>query len=342
MSAVTNRQILFKSRPTGEPSEDNFELVETAVPELRDGQFLARTIYLSLDPYMRGRMSGRKSYTEPAELGKVMIGATVSEVVGSKSSQFAEGDIVLGYSGWQEYAVSRGEGVRQLDPARGRISYGLGVLGMPGLTAYCGLLDVGQPKAGETVVVSAAAGAVGSVVGQIAKIKGCRAVGLAGSEEKCEFVTKELGFDACINYKTQDLDEAIREHCPSGIDIYFDNVAGMVLEAVLRHINLGARIPLVGLISQYNATEMPAGPNLAPLLVKRAMIKGYLVFDSEHRNEEFLKEASGWIRQGKLKYREDIVEGLAKAPRAFLGLFRGENFGKLIVKVGDDPTKTGT
>ena len=338
MAITTNRQILLKSRPTGEPSEDNFELVETPISGPGESEILVRTIYLSLDPYMRGRMSGRKSYTEPAEIGKVMVGGTVGQVVASKNPKFAEGEFVLSYDGWQEYAVSNGQGVRKLDPSQARISHALGVLGMPGLTAYSGLLDVGQPKSGETVVVSAAAGAVGSLVGQIAKIKGCRAVGLAGSDEKCTYVTSELGFDACINYKSRDLDKAFRETCPGGIDVYYDNVAGRILEAALRHINHGARIPLVGLISQYNATDMPAGPNLLPLLVHRAMIKGYLVFDHTHRTGEFLRDVSGWLKEGKVKYREDMVQGLEKAPRAFLGLFRGENFGKLVVKVGDDPT----
>ena len=240
---------------------------------------------------------------------------------------------MLGYGGWQEYALSDGKEVRKLDPALGPLSYALGVLGMPGLTAYAGLLDVGRPRPGETVVVSAASGAVGSVVGQIAKIKGCRAVGLAGSDDKCAFVVGELGFDACINYKTQDLDEALGRTCPGGIDVYYDNVAGRILEAVLRHINVGARIPLVGLISQYNAPTPPPGPNLMPLLVKRALIQGFLVGDHEARRDEFLRDVSGWLREKKMKYREDIVEGLENAPRAFLGLFHGKNFGKLLVRV---------
>ncbi len=231
-----------------------------------------------------------------------------------------------------------GRVVESLTQRGGRLSYALGVLGMPGLTAYAALLDVGDPKSGETVVVSAASGAVGSIVGQIAKIKGCRAVGIAGSPEKCAYVTNELGFDACINYKTDDLDQALATTCPSGIDVYYDNVAGKILAAVLRRINQGARIPLVGLISQYNATEMPPGPNLVPLLVKRAMIKGFLVTDHGQRMSDFLRDVSAWIAEGRIKYREDIVPGLDRAPRAFLGLFRGENFGKLIVQVGDDPT----
>lgn len=341
MSRPKNRQILLKSRPVGEPTVENFELVVTEAPEPADGQFLSRTIYLSLDPYMRGRMSGRKSYAEPAEVGQVMIGGTVGQVVASRHPKYDVGDYVVGYDGWQDYGVSSGEGVRKLDPAQAPLSYALGVLGMPGLTAYSGLIDVGQPKPGETVVVSAAAGAVGSVVGQVAKILGCRAVGLAGSDEKCAHVTGELGFDACINYKTQDLDEALRRECPDGIDVYYDNVAGPILEAVLRCINIGARIPLVGLISQYNALEPPPGPNLLPLLVKRAMIKGFLVSDHLHRTGEFLRHVSMWLKEGKIRYRQDVVDGLENAPRAFLGLFRGENLGKLIVKVSDDPSRRG-
>jgi NADPH-dependent curcumin reductase CurA len=334
-----NRQILFKSRPAGEPSAENFELVETDVPEPGEGQYLARTIYLSLDPYMRGRMSGRKSYAEPAAIGQVMVGGTVSQVVSTRHPGFASGEFIVGYDGWQEYAVSDGKGVRKLDTSQAPISYGLGVLGMPGLTAYSGLLDVGKPKPGETVVVSAASGAVGSIVGQIAKIKGCRAVGIAGSDEKCAYVTEMLGFDACINRKTDDLDKALRQACPGGIDIYFDNVAGPILAAVLRQINLGARIPLVGLISQYNLEEPPPGPNLAPLLIKRAQIQGYLVVDHQHRTGDFLRDVSTWLKEGKVKYREDVVEGLEHAPEALPRLFRGENFGKLLVKVSYDPTK---
>jgi NADPH-dependent curcumin reductase CurA len=341
MPGSMNRQILLVNRPTGEPKESDFALVERPVPEPDAGQFLARTIYLSLDPYMRGRMSAAASYARPAEVGEVMVGGTVSQVVRSNLPAFAEGSFVLGHGGWQEYAVSDGQGVRKIDLRLGPLSYSLGVLGMPGLTAYAGLLDVGRPKPGQTVVVSAAAGAVGSVVGQIAKIKGCSAVGVAGSDEKCSYVVKELGLDACVNYRTQDLDEALAAACPAGIDIYYDNVAGPVLAAVLRHINFGARIPLVGLISQYNATQLPPGPNLLPLLIKRALIQGFLVTDHEHRRDEFLRDVSGWLKAGRLKYREDMVRGLENAPRAFLGLFHGKNFGKLLVQVSPDPTKAG-
>lgn len=339
MSNSINQQILLKSRPVGEPEESDFAIVEAPIPELGQGEVLNRTIYLSLDPYMRGRMSDHKSYATPVELGSVMVGGTVSQVVKSNHPQFSAGDFVLGYDGWQTYSVSNGKALRKLDPNQAPISYSLGITGMPGMTAYCALLDIGQPQAGETVVVSAASGAVGSVAGQIAKLKGCRAVGIAGSDAKCDYVVTELGFDACINRKTQDLKEALTTACPHGIDIYFDNTAGSILEAVLQQINLGARIPLVGLISEYNAQTPPPGPNLMPLLVKRALIKGFLVGDYQHRQVEFINDVSQWLQEGKLQYKEDIVEGLENAPSAFIGLLQGKNFGKLIVKVGEAPTR---
>lgn len=328
-----NTQVLFKSRPEGMPTEDNFEVVETAMPELGEGEVLRRTLWLSVDPYMRGRMSTAKSYAEPAKLGEPMVGQTVSQVVASNDPRFAAGDYVLGFDGWRAYASGESKGLRKLDPSQGPVSYALGVLGMVGLTAYVALLDIGEPKSGETVVVSGAAGAVGSLAGQIAKIKGCRVVGTAGSDEKCDWVTRELGFDACINYKTADLREALKATCPDGIDVYFDNVAGAVLEAVLKRINQGARIPLVGLISTYNDAKPQPGPNLTPLLVKRARIQGMLVFDHVHRMPDFLRDMSQWLREGKIRYREDVVEGLENAPRAFVGLFAGENMGKRVVKV---------
>ncbi|WP_414585591.1 NADP-dependent oxidoreductase [Scytonema sp. PCC 10023] len=334
-----NQQILLKSRPVGEPKESDFALIETPIPEPGEGEVLNRTIYLSLDPYMRGRMSDRESYATPVELGSVMVGGTVSQVVKSNHPQFSAGDFVLSYDGWQAYGVSKGETLRKLDPNQAPISYALGITGMPGMTAYFALLDIGQPQAGETVVVSAASGAVGSVAGQIAKLKGCRAVGVAGSEAKCDYVVKELGFDACINRKNQDLSSALKAASPNGIDVYFDNTAGPILEAVLQQINLGARIPLVGLISQYNAENPPPGPNLMPLLVKRALIKGFLVGDYQQRQAEFVNDVSQWLQEGKLKYKEDVVEGLENAPHAFIGLLQGKNFGKLIVKVSDDPTR---
>jgi NADPH-dependent curcumin reductase CurA len=338
MPANANRQIVLRSRPVAEPAESNFAMVSVPIPEPGEGQFLARTIYLSLDPYMRGRMSDRASYASPAKLNEPMVGGTVGQIVRSKHTGYSEGEYVLGYWGWQECGLSSGSGVRRLDPSLAPLSYALGVLGMPGMTAYVALLDIGRPQPGETVVVSAAAGAVGSVVGQIAKIKGCRAVGIAGSDAKCRYVVDELGFDACVNYKSQDLDQALAEACTGGIDVYYDNVGGKVLETVLRHINRGARIPLVGLISQYNADAPPPGPNLAPLLIKRALVKGFIVSDHPDRENDFLRDVSAWLKAGRLKYREDIVLGLENAPRAFLGLFRGENFGKLIIRVSDDPT----
>lgn len=330
---MENTQILFAKRPEGVPSEDDFQIVRVPLREPSEGEVLRRTLYLSVDPYMRGRMSTQKSYAEGAKLGEPMVGQTVAEVIASKNPRFSAGDIVLTSDGWQAYGLSDGKGLRKIDPKMGPVSWSLGVLGMVGLTAYVALLDIGKPKEGETVVVSAAAGAVGSIAGQIAKIKGCRAVGTAGSDEKCAWVTGELGFDACINYKTQDLKAALKETCPNGIDIYVDNVGGAVLDAVLRRINLHARIPLVGLISQYNATTSVPGPNLSPLIVSRALIQGMLVFDHTDRLPDFLRDMSQWLREGKMRYREDVVEGLENAPRAFIGLFRGENIGKRIVKV---------
>src|ERR671930_1039218 len=261
-----NRRILLKSRPLGMPTAANFGAVDVPLQPVAEGDVLRRTIYLSLDPYMRGRMSDAPSYAAPVNVGDVMCGHTVSEVVESLNPAFRTGDIVAGYDGWQQYAASNGSGLRKLDPRAAPISTALGVLGMPGMTAFVGLIDIGQPKAGETVVVSAAAGAVGSAVGQLAKIRGCRAVGVAGSTDKCEYVVRELGFDACVNYRTEPLVPALKKACPNGIDVYFDNVGGDVLTAVLRLINPFARIPLCGLISQYNAVEPPPGPNMASVL----------------------------------------------------------------------------
>ncbi|MDD4890861.1 MAG: NADP-dependent oxidoreductase [Phycisphaerae bacterium] len=330
---MANRQILLKSRPVGEPTPANFECVDRPVPAPAAGGALVRTIYLSVDPYMRGRMNAGKSYADPVNIGDVMCGGTVGQVVESLDPTFKPGDLVLGDGGWQEFAALDGSRLRKLDANAAPISYTLGALGMPGMTAYVGMIDIGQPKAGETVVVSAAAGAVGSVAGQIAKLKGCRVVGIAGSDEKCRYVVESLGFDACINYKTEPLLGRLRKHCPGGIDVYFDSVAGSTLETILRLINVGARIPLIGLISLYNATELTPGPNLFPLLVRRAMIKGMIVSDHANRQPAFLADMTAWIRDGKVKVRETIVNGLENAPAAFIGLFRGENTGKMLVKV---------
>jgi NADPH-dependent curcumin reductase CurA len=339
MPASVTRQIVLRSRPVGMPKPGDFDLVEAPRPSPKDGEVLCRTIYLSLDPYMRGRISGARSYAQSVEPGQVIVGGTVGEVLESKHPGLAKGDIVLGYDGWQSHAVSKGGGLRKLDPKQAPISTALGVLGMPGMTAYVGLLDIGQPKPGETVVVSAASGAVGSAVGQIAKIKGARAVGVAGAQDKCDYVVRELGFDACVNYKTGDLPAALKAACPSGIDVYFENVGGDVLRAVMTLLNQNARIPLCGLISEYNATESTPGPNLRPLLFNRALVKGFIVSDHLARMGDFLKDCSGWVRDGRLKYREDVVVGLEKAPEAFIGLLQGKNFGKLLVRVGEDPTK---
>jgi len=339
MPTSVNRQVVLRSRPVGMPKPGDFDLVESPLPSPKDGEVLCRTIYLSLDPYMRGRISGAKSYAASVEPGQVIVGGTVGEVVESRHPGLATGDVVLGYDGWQSHAVSKGGGLRKLDPKQAPVSTALGVLGMPGMTAYVGLLDIGQPKPGETVVVSAASGAVGSAVGQIAKIKGARAVGVAGSQDKCDYVVRELGFDACVNYKKGDLLASLKQACPNGIDVYFENVGGDVLRAVMQLLNQNARVPLCGLISEYNATESIPGPNLRPLLFNRALIKGFIVSDHMARMGDFVKDCGGWLRDGRLKHREDVVVGLEKAPEAFIGLLQGRNFGKLLVRVGEDPTR---
>jgi len=328
-----NRQVRLKSRPVGAPTPANFEIVDAPMPSV-DGAdaVVRRTRFLSLDPYMRGRMSDAPSYAAPVAVGGTMVGHTVSEVVESRNPRFSPGDIVAGYDGWQLFAASNGSDIRKLDPSV-PMSASLGVLGMPGMTAFVGLLDIGQPRAGETVVVSAASGAVGSVVGQLARIKGCRAVGVAGSPDKCRYVVNELGFDACVNYKEDDFRESLKAACPDGVDVYFENVGGAVLAAVLRLLNRGARIPLCGLIAEYNATENTPGPNLRPFLVHRAMIKGFIVSDHNDRAPAFLQEMTPLVRDGRIKYREDIVEGLDAAPTALIGLLEGRNFGKLLVRV---------
>jgi NADPH-dependent curcumin reductase CurA len=328
-----NTRVLLTRRPEGEPKTDDFQVVKEPVPAPRDGEVLLRTRFLSLDPYMRGRMSAAKSYAKPVEVGEVMVGGTISEVAESKNDGFRKGDVVLAQGGWQSYALSNGAGLRKLDTDGLPVTYALGILGMPGLTAHCALLEIGNPQPGETVVVSAASGAVGAVAGQIAKLKGCRAVGVAGSDDKCRYVVETLHFDACINRRTENLDDALERHCPEGVDVYFDNTGGPILEAVMRHLRLHARIAIVGMIDQYNATKAPAGPNLRPLLVNRAKVEGFLVSDHAAHAEAFERDMRAWLRDGKLHYKEDVVEGLENAPRALIGLLRGENFGKLIVKV---------
>ena len=305
---------------------------------------LLRTIYLSLDPYMRGRMNAGPSYAKPVEVGEVMEGRAVCEVVQSNIQQFNVNEIVLAGTGWQEFSLSDGNGVQKLDSSLRPISYALGVLGMPGMTGYTGLLNIGQPKTGETLVVAAASGAVGSVVGQIAKIKGCRAIGIAGGERKCRYVKDELGFDDCLDHRQPDLPERLKTACPKGVDIYFENVGGAIFDAVLPLLNNFARIPVCGLIAHYNAAELPAGPNRVPelmlaILVKRLTFRGFIVWDFAAQFPDFLRDTSGWLREGRVKYREDITDGLENAPRELIGLLKGENFGKKIIRVCPDPTR---
>jgi NADPH-dependent curcumin reductase len=335
---TANRRILLATRPVGEPSEADFTFSEGTLEDPQPGQMLLRTLWLSLDPYMRGRMSDRKSYASPVGIGDVMVGGTVSEVVTSRLEGFTPGDIVEGRTGWQEYALSDGIGMRKVDPALGPISTALGVLGMPGMTAYFGLFNIGQPKPGETVVVSAAAGAVGAIVGQLAKIKECRVIGIAGAPEKCAYVVDELGFDECVSHREPDLAQRLEKACPNGIDVYFENVGGKVFEAVFPLLNDFARIPVCGLIAHYNDTELPDGPNQVPLLMRailthRLTVRGFIRGDFLDQQASFFEDMSRWIKEKRIKYREDIVEGLENAPKAFQKLFRGENFGKLLVRV---------
>ncbi len=339
-----NTQVLLKSRPDGEPTPENFDIVQTPVPTPGENQMLVKTIYMSLDPYMRGRMSEAKSYSASAQIGEPMLGGGVGVVEQSNLSGFDVGDYVMCATGWQSHCLSDGVGVMKLNPGLAPISTAVGVLGMPGLTAYFGLLEIGQPKEGETVVVAAASGAVGSVVGQVARIKGAKAIGIAGSPDKCAFVVDELGFDACLNYKDADFAEQLAKACPDGIDVYFENVGGKVFDAVMPLLNDFARIPLCGLISQYNATSLPTGTNYLPalmrdMLTKRMTLRGFIISDHFDHLPAFLKDMGGWIASGQLKYREDIVDGIENAPEAFIGLLKGKNFGKLLVRVSDDPTR---
>ncbi|MGB8328283.1 MAG: NADP-dependent oxidoreductase [Steroidobacteraceae bacterium] len=333
MNKNRNIQVRLASRPRGWPQESDFHIVEEPVPAPGSGELVVRNHYLSLDPYMRGRMSDAKSYVAPVELEGVMPGATVAEVIASNHPQFEPGDYVTGDLGWQLYTRSNGQNLRKIDVHQAPLTAYLGAAGMPGVTAYCGLLEIGQPKPGETVVVSAAAGAVGTVVGQIAKIKGCRAVGIAGGAEKCRFVVDELGFDACIDYKSADFRASLKAAVPKGVDVYFDNVGGEVLDEVLARMNPFSRLPLCGLISQYNATEPYGVKNFRSILVNRIRVQGFIVFDYAARWREALTELSQWIRDGKLKYRETIAQGIEAAPRAFIGMLHGENIGKQLVKL---------
>ncbi|EOA6594053.1 TPA: NADP-dependent oxidoreductase [Vibrio vulnificus] len=338
MTQPTNRQIVLASRPVGAPTADNFALTQSDIPTPAQGEILLRSVYLSLDPYMRGRMSDAKSYAEPVGIDEVMVGGTVCQVEASNHAEFEVGEWVLAYTGWQDYALSNGEGLIKLGKQPSHPSYALGVMGMPGFTAYMGLLDIGQPKEGDTLVVAAATGAVGSMVGQIGKLKGCRVIGIAGGEEKCQFAKDTLGFDECIDHKAADFAEQLAKVCHNGIDIYFENVGGKVFDAVMPLLNTGARIPLCGLISQYNATSLPEGPDrmsmlMAQLLIKRIKMQGFIIFDDYgHRYGEFAADMTQWLAQGKIHYREHLVQGLENAPDAFIGLLEGKNFGKMVVQ----------
>jgi len=331
----TYRRVVLVRRPPGEPAESDFRVEEVAMPEPRNGEVLVKAAYLSLDPYQRGRMREGASYAASVGLGEPMTGGVVGEVVASHAPGLAQGDIVEGSLGWQEYAIAAAPALRKVDPSLAPISTANGVLGMPGMTAYFGLLHCGQPKPGETIVVSAASGAVGQIVGQIGKIMGCRVVGIAGGPKKCAFVTDELGFDACLDYKaTTDLDAALRAACPDGIDVYFDNVGGEISDAVFRTLNFFARVALCGSISQYNAASPTMGPRLLGSFVgKRVTMRGFIVSDFAALWPPALRQMGAWVTSGKIKYREDIVQGIDKAPRAFIGMLRGENFGKMLVKM---------
>jgi len=344
MNIPANRRIVLASRPYGAPTADNFRLESQPLPNPIQGQMLLRTVYLSLDPYMRGRMSDAPSYAPPVMLGDVMVGSTVSRVESSQLPGFSEGDWVLSQGGWQEHSISYGEGAFNLGPQTAHPSCALGVLGMPGFTAYMGLLDIGQPKPGETVVVAAATGAVGSVVGQIAKLKGCRVIGIAGGAKKCCYAVEEFGFDECIDHRSPKLKEQLAQACPDGIDVYFESVGGVVFDAVLPLLNPRSRIPLCGLIAHYNDTESPQGRDrtaqvMATFLKRRVRVQGFIIFDDYgSRYGEFQKQMSEWFKAGKIKYVEDVVEGLERAPEAFMGLLQGKNFGKLVVRVSADTT----
>jgi hypothetical protein len=339
-----NRRIVLAERPSGRATLSSFRLERVPIPPLRDGELLLRTLWLSLDPYMRGRMNDAPSYAPPVAIGEVMTGGTVARVERSLNTAYRPGELVVAHSGWQEFAVDDGTGLVKLPPDLIRPSYALGVLGMPGFTAYIGLLDIGKPQAGETVVVSAATGAVGSVVGQIARIKGCRVVGIAGSPEKCDWAVRELGFDACVNHRSASFGRSLADACTKGIDVYFENVGGRVFRSVVPLLNPFARVPVCGLISAYNEPQQAGDGEfvsalMRAVLVKRLTLRGFIFSDDyRRRRDEFLTALGGWVRGGRIKYREDVVRGLENAPGAFLGLLEGSNFGKLVVDVGGADT----
>jgi NADPH-dependent curcumin reductase CurA len=335
MATGVNHEIRLAARPNGFPRDSDFELAETPIPQPADGEVLVRNVYMSVDPYMRGRMNDTKSYVPSFQIGAPLQGGAVGQVVESKSDALAPGDWVNSMLGWREYYVADGSALMKIDPGLAPVSKALGVLGLTGMTAYVGLLDLGKPKEGDTVFVSAAAGAVGSIVGQLAKLKGCRAVGSAGSDEKVA-AARELGYDDAFNYKEESPADALERLCPDGIDVYFENVGGDHLEAALPRMRLFGRVVLCGLISQYNDTSLRPGPCFVPALANRLTIRGFIVSDHFDRLPDFLRDMSGWIKEGKVTDQETVVEGIENAPAAFMGLLRGENQGKMLVKVGPD------
>jgi NADPH-dependent curcumin reductase len=335
-----NRQVLLKSRPTGMPTTADFEIADSPMSDPAEGEVLVRGIYLSLDPYMRGRISAARSYAKPVEIGAVMEGRVVGQVARSRDPAFREGDYVVGGYGWQLYSAVPGKGLLKLDPAEAPLSTALGVLGMPGLTAYVGLNEIGRPQKGETVVVAAASGAVGAVAGQLAKHSGARVVGIAGGADKCRFVEAELGFDAAIDHRAADLEAALDRACPNGIDVYFENVGGAVQQAVFPRLNDFGRMIMCGMVAEYNDVAPRPGPNLMAAVRKRLKIQGFIVSDQWQRWGEYRAMAAPLIKSGALKYREDIVDGLDRAPEAFIGLLQGRNFGKLLIRLGADPTRS--
>lgn len=338
MADQSHVRIVLASRPEGAPVPENFRVERTSVPAPGDGEVLLKIRYLSLDPYMRGRMSAAKSYAEPVEIGAVMEGGTVAEVIESRHPGFAVGDVVLSHSGWQTHALSRGKDLRKIDPDAAPITTALGVLGMPGFTAWAGLLMIGKPQPGETVVVAAASGPVGSAVGQIARIKGARAVGIAGGADKCAFVRDELGFDAVVDHRAPDFADQLAAVCPDGVDVYFENVGGAVWDGVFPLLNTFARIPVCGLIAQYNQNGPFEGPDRLPIVMRQVLsksltIRGFIQREFADLRPAFYREMADWIESGQIKYREDVVEGLENAPQSLIGLLEGQNFGKLLIKV---------
>ena len=326
-----NRKIVLRKTPEGIPIEEDFELLEEEINIPNNNEFLSKTLHLSLDPYIRGVITGKHIYSEKVNVGDTIVGRTISEVIVSNHPEYEKGDIVLTSNGWQEYGISNGEGVRKLNNHQGKLSTALGILGMPGLTAYAGLMVYGEPKDGDIIVVSAASGPVGCMVGQIAQIHGAKAIGIAGSEEKCNTVKDVFGFKDCINYKTENIDERIKEICPNGVDIYFDNVGGETLDIMTKNLAFEARIVLCGFMTQYNLSSPPPGPNLGPIVGARAVIRGVVVYDHYDKQDEFILKASQWLKEDKIQYIEDEVNGIEKTPAQFCKLMRGENFGKTIV-----------